>query len=325
MPPVTDPAKAAFPLLSTITVTYNSAPFIGQALESVRVAAQRAGLEVQSIVIDNASSDDSADLVASQFPMAHLVRNLENVGFGAANNQAFGLAIGDIWLLVNPDSVLEPDCIGRLALFLAAHPRAAMVGPRIMGRLGSGPESAGMSPGVRSMAGHFLLLNRLLPGRGGGAWQGWQLASRPQLGARRVDWVGGTVAALRPDAIRAVGGFDSAFFLYFEDVDLGERLRRAGWQLWLEPDAVATHQISHGRISTAWLDAMHSYIGRSGSRARLILVTLIVAVGLTARAAARSAAAETPRQNHEALRARANARHALRLLGTALVGKASSA
>lgn len=315
---MTAPVDVAFRRLSAITVTFNSATFVLGALESIEVAAREAALELEMIVIDNASSDDSAELVTRHFPAARLERNTENVGFGAANNRAFEMATGDLWLLVNPDAVLQPTCARVLAGFLAAHPRAAAAAPSIQGSLGMGPESAGMSPGIRSAAGHFLLLNRLLPGTRGGPWQGWQLAHRPWLGPRRVDWVGGTVMAVRPEAIRAVGGFDPSFFLYFEDVNLGERLRRDGWQLWLVPDARAWHQISHGRVSTRWLDALHEYYADRAGAGQVALLSFIVALGLAIRSAWRVVGARTAAERAEARRARANATHAIELLWASL-------
>ena len=311
-------SNPGFHLLSSITVTFNSSRFVVPALESIQAASLKANLDLELIVIDNASSDDTVKVVAQHFPEATIVRNAENVGFSVANNQAFAIAKGDLWLLANPDATVELESIRSLADFLVSHPRAAAVAPSMDGQRGAGPESAGMSPGIRSMAGHFLFLNRLLPGTAGGAWQGWQLASRPRLGARRVDWVGGTVAALRPEAVRTVSGFDESFFLYFEDVDLGERLRQGGWELWLAPGAKAKHLISHGRISTSWLDVMHEYYGVRASRARLVIVGLIVAVGLAARGVSRTITSRTAAELVEARRARANARRAIQLLATSL-------
>ena len=143
--------------ITVVTVTFQSAAEIGDALASARVAADRASVELELIVVDNASADRSADLVAKLVPDAVVIRNATNVGFGAANNQAFEVATGDAWLLLNPDARLEPDALQLLLRFYDDHPRAAGVAPAIAGggaRGGSfepgGAESAGMLPGTAS-------------------------------------------------------------------------------------------------------------------------------------------------------------------------------
>lgn len=306
-------------MVTSITVMYESEAFVAAALQSVVNAARQAAVELEVIVVDNASADGGVALVERDFPRARMLRNPENIGFAAANNQGFEVAGGDVWLLVNPDATLDPDCILEMVRFLESHPLAGAVGASIDTPFGRGPESAGMRPGIRSMAGHFLYLNRLLPGTSGGPWQGWQLASRPELGPRLVDWIGGTVAGLRPQAVRSVGGFDSSIFLYFEDVELGERLRSAGWDLWLVPSARARHEISHGRTSTEWLEAMYGYYGRRANGAKRILVAFVVVLGLGSRAVIRSAHRGRGKRAHEAKRARANARRAASLFLRALL------
>jgi N-acetylglucosaminyl-diphospho-decaprenol L-rhamnosyltransferase len=275
--------------VSLVTVTYNSREFVGQSIESVVTAAARAGVDLEVVVVDNASTDGSADVVRALHPAAHVIRNEANVGFGAANNQAFELASGTTWLLLNPDAVLEPDALGELLRFLRANPRAGAAAPSIGGG-GARAESCGMSPGIRSAMGHFLFVNRLLPDDRGGAWRGFQLHRREGVRARRVDWASAAALALRPEAVRSVGGFDSSFFLYGEDVDLGERLNAAGWEVCLVPSARAWHVIagSQGGVSTRWLDGIHELYARRANRLQAIVFDLIIALGLSLRAAAAS-------------------------------------
>ncbi|MDQ3871546.1 MAG: glycosyltransferase, partial [Chloroflexota bacterium] len=242
---------------------------------------------LELIVVDNASSDGSANLVADLHPAARVVRNPVNEGFGAANNRAFELASGSVWLLLNPDAVLEADALGHLLSFLASHPRAGAAAPAIASPGHGAAESCGMAPGLRSAIGHFLFVNRLLPDDRGGAWRGFQLHRRKDLRPRRVDWASAAALALRPAAVRAVGGFDPSFFLYGEDVDLGERLGRAGWDVWLVPSARAHHLIaaSQGGISTRWLDGIHAVYARRANRAGTVAFALVIALGLSLRAA----------------------------------------
>lgn len=308
--------------VSVITVTFNSAHLVLRALESAERAAQEANVGLELIVVDNASSDRSADVVAERYPEAIIIRNPRNLGFGVANNQAFERASGDVWMLLNPDAILDTAALWRLTDFLRKHPSAAAVGPSVYTPGTGGAESCGMSLGLASAMGHYLFLNRLLWGDMGGPWRGFQLRRRPHLGPRRVDWISGAAAALRPAPVRAVGGFDPTLFLYCEDVDLGERLRLAGWELWLVPGARATHLIagSQGQVSTRWLDAIYDLYARRAGRLRLAGLQLILALGLSVRALVFSARRSSAAQLLQGRRMRASAARSVVLLARAIVG-----
>lgn len=286
--PATDFAVVVppFRLLTVITVTYNSASLVVDALTSAQEAAPAAGVAVEIVVVDNASTDQSVEVVRGRFPEARVVVNDTNVGFARANNQAFQVAQGDVWILLNPDASLAPGALVPLLDFLATHPGAGAVAPAIATAWSGGPESGGMAPGLRSMAGHFLLLNRLLPGDRGGPWRGVMLQRRHWLGPRRVEWLGGAALALRPEAVRDVDGFAPRFFLYGEDIDLGERLGRAGWELWIVPAARATHLIagSQGRLSARWVDAGHDHYASTAPAGRVVVYDCLIAIGLSGRA-----------------------------------------
>ena len=306
--------------VSVITVTYQSAAEIGDAIASAQVAAQRADVDAEFVVVDNASTDGSAGVVEAACHGARVIRNAANVGFGAANNQAFDVATGDAWLLLNPDATLEPDALRLLLEFYDDHPQAAGVAPAIAGGGArdrsferGGAESAGMLPGMAAVIGHFLLVNRLLPGDRGGAWRGFQLTRRPQLGPRRVDWASGAVVLLRPAAVRQVGGFDPAIFMYGEDVELSERLARSGWQMWLLPAAHAWHKIasSQSGVSTRWVDSLHQGMARRSGRIRLIIFDVVLGGSLLARAAASQG--RRPETRLHRRRMRASGSRALRL------------
>jgi GT2 family glycosyltransferase len=301
----------ATPVISVVVVTYNSRELAPDALDSALAAAKSAGLAAELIVVDNASQDGSADGLAATYPQAIIVRNELNVGFGAANNSAFERARGLRWLLINPDATLEPESLGRLMRALDDDPRLAAVGPSIWGAGTGGAETAGELPGLRALAAHFLFLNRLLPGDRGGPWRGWQLRKRPGPGVRPVSWLSGAVMLVRPEAIRAVGGFDPTIFLHAEDIDLGDRLSRAGWKLALVPTAIAWHALGRSQesASVGWIGALDRYLARRrrsslGRRTALF----VIGVGL----ALRALAAAHGRDQAHALRMRAGAVAALR-------------
>ena len=275
-------------LLSAIVITFNSAGHVATAMASVRAAARAAGWSVEFVVVDNASADASVEAAGHVAPDAVVIRNPMNAGFGAANNQAFEVARGDYWLLLNPDAALSPDALPPLTAFLDERADAAGVGPSVESAGAAGAESSGMAPSIRSLIGHFLFLNRLLPYDRGGALRGFQLHRRSHPEPRRVDWLGGMALLLRPSAVREVAGFDATIFMYGEDVDLGRRLREAGWTLWLLPAARAKHLVaaSQGGVSARWIDAVHDLYARRARRSQLVVFDAVLAAGLAVRALA---------------------------------------
>lgn len=302
--------SAAQRTISAILVTYNSRADIGGAIESVEVAAREAGIDLELIVVDNASSDGSAEAVRNATRHARVIVNAENVGFGRATNQGLAVASGGSVLLLNPDARLAPGALGILHRALADLDAVA-VAPSI-GEAGA--ESAGMAPGLRSAAGHFLWLNRLLRADKGGPWRGLQVRRRSG-DPRPVAWASAAVLLVDTAAMRAIGGFDERFFMYGEDVDLCLRLGRSGRGVWLVPAARATHAIaaSQGGVSTGWVDALHDMARRDGGWARGAAFDLIMASGLTVRAMAAGASPSRFRGLH-ARRMRAAARRAWALV-----------
>ncbi len=315
-----DAAPGAAIDVSIISVTYRSLGWIADALGTARASVEAAGLRAEVIVVDNASDDGSAEAALAADPSAALIRLPANVGFGVANNLAFESARGATWLLVNPDARLEPGAVGRLVDFLAVSPRTAIAAPSIAGP--GGAESAGMLPSLPSAVGHFLFVNRL-PVAARGAWRGFQLprgAARPL----RVEWASAAVLAVRPAAIREVGGFDPTIFLYGEDVDLAARLGDAGWEVWLVPQARAWHGIaaSSAGVSTGWVDGLDRYVRRRGmGRLRRALFDAIVASGLALRAAAARGRGRGPDERRHAVRMLSAARRAGELAVSALAGR----
>ena len=307
---MTAPDVSGEPDVSVVIVTYNSGEQVGSAIESARAAAQAAGMTAEIIVVDNASADGTADIIATRYPDVLLIRNDRNTGFGAANNVAFPRARGAAWLLLNPDARLEPATLGTLAEALRSDPRLALVAPSVRGGGWGSAESAGEAPGLRSLAGHFLFLNRLLPGTRGGPWRGFQHRMRPRRGLVPVGWASAAVVLARPAAIREVDGFDASIFMYGEDLDLGRRLAAAGWALALEPAATAVHAIggSQKPTSTRWIDGVAEELERRGrSRPAIAGSLLIIGLGLGIRwIAATVARGEAPHRQ----RMRAGAFHA---------------
>lgn len=224
-------------MISVVVVTHNSEATLAPCLGSLPWDLAE-GLEV--LVADNASSDSSREIVRRQFPRARLLEMDGNLGFGVANNRAASEARGRFLLLLNSDAWLEPGCLSRLVERLAAEPRLGIVAPRLF--YPDGRPQCTWEPDV-SVLGEAVRRVR-------NRWRDreWMHERGARLLRRccGAGWVTAACVLVRREAFEAVGGFDSEFFLYFEDVDLGLRLREQGWTSDWEPSARAVHASAGG-------------------------------------------------------------------------------
>lgn len=218
------------PDLSIIIVSWNVRDYLAAVLQQLPAATHPLRAEV--IVIDNASADGSAGMVRSDFPEVTLIENRENVGFARASNQGIAAAQGRCLLLLNPDTLLPSGAIARLVDLLETAADIGAVGPRLLLPDGAPqPRTFGHDPRPRWLI--RMGIERLLA-------RPHAVALANDL-ARPVDWVSGACLLLRRQAIAQVGSLDETIFLYFEDNDLCLRLRRAGWQVWYQPQVTITH------------------------------------------------------------------------------------
>lgn len=206
--------------------TLNACALLAKAVESLE--AQTVPVEI--VVVDNASSDGTLELLATRFPRVAVVANDANLGFGRAVNRGVGgIDDADVLVLVNNDAVCEPDFVEQL-LAPFDDPTVGMV---------AGVLLQGSAPDLIDSAG--IELDTTL-----GSWDFlWNLPVAALGGARDPVGPCGGAAAYRLGPFREVGGFDEAFFAYWEDVDLALRLREAGWRCALAPAARALHE--HGQ------------------------------------------------------------------------------
>ncbi len=212
--------------ISVIIISYNTADLIGPCLASV---VSQTGCRQEIFVVDNASTDGGAAFIAANHPTVHLAANEENRGFAAANNQVLPCCHGKYLLFLNPDTVLQKDCLAAAMAFMDAHPEMGLAGLQILNPDGSNQESVS----------YRYLSQRYTSG---------ELAALPG----KIAAVLGAAMIAPRRAIAAVGGFDEDFFLYGEDEDLCLRLRRRGFQIGYIPGARVLH--FHGqseRRSTA--------------------------------------------------------------------------
>jgi hypothetical protein len=235
--------------LGIVIASYNTRDLLRTCLHSVY--ASQGDFTFETCVVDNASPDGSADMVAAEFPRVKLVANAENVGYPQANNQglrAFGFAqTGDgdgqaprFALLLNPDTELPPDGLGRMLDFMADHPVAGAAGPRMVLLDGSiDPACRRGFPTPQASFYHFTGLARLFPrsprfGR-------YNLTYLDPDHVAEVDSVTGAFMLVRAEAIAQVGLMDGQFFMYGEDLDWAYRIKAAGWKVYYNPAVTVLH------------------------------------------------------------------------------------
>ena len=230
-------------MISVIVISYEASDVLRRCLASVEALAE-SGNEVW--VVDNASSDGSAELVRSEFPFARLLALEKNVGFGTANNRAAREAAGEALLLLNPDAWLEEGCAERLLEALGSQESLGLASPTI--RYPDGGRQFNWSP-TSGFLGEGLQTAR-------NGLESWGVVHRPCARLLRLlgnrGWFSASCCMVRRSAFEEISGFDERFFLYFEDVDLCVRLAQAGWGLKHVPNAVASHD--RGAITSARSD-----------------------------------------------------------------------
>jgi len=225
---------------AVVIVTYNSGDVIADCLDSLPKAL--CGLETAAVlVVDNASTDDTAAVVAAHGGAlrARFVPLEGNLGYASAINHARRLAPPyDLLLVLNPDTVLEPGSVQRLAAALSAPGRGIAV-PRLVGLSGDSTMSLRREPTLGTAVGDAVL--------GGDRAARWGWGERIQRRERyahagAIDWATGAVALIRADCDESVGDWNESFFLYSEETDFMLRAQDAGFATWYVPDAVVYHR-----------------------------------------------------------------------------------
>jgi N-acetylglucosaminyl-diphospho-decaprenol L-rhamnosyltransferase len=224
--------------LRVVAVTYSPGRTLDSFIESLAAATAR---PTEVVLADNGSTDGSPERAAALYPHVRILPTGGNVGYGAAANA--GLAdVRTGWALIaNPDVCFEPGAVDQLIEAAARWPRAATVGPAIRTPEGELYPSARDLPALGTGIGHALL---------GWVWPAnpWTARYRREDEAPRerpAGWLSGSCFLVDLAAFHSVGGFDPGYFMYFEDVDLAERLGRRGWLHVYAPSAVVVHEGGH--------------------------------------------------------------------------------
>ncbi|MFC1568360.1 glycosyltransferase family 2 protein [Candidatus Margulisiibacteriota bacterium] len=197
--------------LSIIILNMNNRPLLEKCLTSIYQQTQRISLEV--IVVDNASSDGSQEMVESRFPQVKLIANQKNLGFSKANNQGLKVFNARYAMLLNDDTEVKPGALDKLVEFMDKHPEVGACGPKLLNADGSLQRQGGL------LSRRFWRSRKPVP----------------------VDFVIGAALLVRKEVIDEVGTMDENLFFYNDDLDWCLSIREAGWPVYFVPEAGIMH------------------------------------------------------------------------------------
>ena len=270
--------------VSAVIVSFNSRDCLAECIRSLRSESV-----ADVVVVDNASSDGSVEAVLASDSDVTVLATGANLGYGSAANRGVEAAKGDHLLLLNPDTVVEPGTVKALSDALDRDTGLGAVGPRIENVDGSLYPSVRRFPDLWVAGGHAFL---------GLVWPANPFTRRYRMldwdhasAAPDVDWVSGACMLLRRSAFDVVGGFDEAYFMYVEDVDLCWRLGRAGWRIGYDPSGRVVHALGGSsrtmpyRMIAAHHRSLLRFADKTSTGARRAVLPL-VALGLGLRTGA---------------------------------------
>jgi GT2 family glycosyltransferase len=257
--------------LSIVIVSWNVRDLLRRCLQSIVTGAQHGhgdrvfqidGWEVEILVVDNASTDGSPEMVRDEFPRIHLIANEENRGFTAANNQGLALSQGRYLLLLNPDTEIVGDALATMAGYMKANSESGALGPRLLNTDGSPQSSRRRFPTFLTALVESTVVqewwndNRIL--------RRYYMADSDNYVIQSVDWLVGACLLVRRQAYEQVGGLDEGFFMYSEELDWCRRIKGADWEVVYLPNATVIHH--EGKSSEQVVPARHIYFQSSKVR-----------------------------------------------------------
>ncbi len=229
--------------LSIIIVSWNVADDLAACLNSI-LSAQDDNLGTEIIVVDSASSDQTVTLLQTRYPMVRLFAQSDNVGFTRGNNIGLAAAQGRRVLLLNPDTEVIGDALAQMVAYLDANPTVGVVGPHTLNTDGGTQSSRRRFP-TKTLA--FFESTWLQPIAPRKLLDAYYVANAPDNAVLDVDWVQGSALMARREVYEQIGGLDTAFVMYSEELDWCKRAKDAGWRVVYLGKAQITH---HGGKSS---------------------------------------------------------------------------
>ena len=265
-------------------VSFNTAGYLLRCIHSVIATSDN--LDVQIVVVDNASTDGSPERVAAAFPSVEIIHNTRNAYFTRANNQAIQAGNARFTLILNADVELLPGTLKALLDYMEGHPEVGAVQPAMVDAKGQMQMIGGQS--LSTLAGlrlHTLLGHHLPGGTGTRRYYGLQGWDRTQT--RPVEILADTCMLVRQEAIQLAGRYDERFLLYFTEDEWSDRLRANGWELVHYSDATILHHLHQStstvrrwRIRAIFARDMMNYFGKKNGLGAALLVGSVLGTEL---------------------------------------------
>ncbi len=218
----------ATPKVSVLIVSYNVKQYIVHCIDSIKKSKYDGQIEI--IVVDNNSFDGSLDKIKKQFTDVLTIQNTKNLGFGKAVNQAAKIAMGDYYLILNPDTIIEESTISTFASYLENNSAVGLAGPKIVNSDGTLQKGCKRSfPTIGVALPKLIGLDKILPNS---KWTGrYNLNYLSQDEIHKVDAISGSCMFIRSAIFNKIGGFDERFFMYGEDLDLCYQVHKQGFEV----------------------------------------------------------------------------------------------
>jgi GT2 family glycosyltransferase len=297
------------PDITVSIVSYNTRELLRLCLKALAEREDEGEASLQIIVADNGSTDGSVEMARVEFPRVLVIETGSNLGYGRANNLAFEHTRGRYFLVLNSDTEVQPGAFSTQRDFLDAHPETGATGARLIYPDGRPQTSFGCDPSFKGIFdeqfGIDKLRSRLRPAV---STQNDEAETSGDKSPHEVEQICGACQFVRREAYAQVGGFDPAYFMYHEDVDLNIRLRRAGWKLYFMPDARIVHHLgasserdwqTRARMVCALNWSRHYYYSRHKGAAHGALLKLVFVCGAALRLLTWSFVALLRRGAHE--------------------------
>ncbi len=226
--------------VSIVIVSYNSRRHLPRCIDSLREHTQ--GVNYEIIVVDNASRDGSAAFVSESYPSVRVVARKTNGGYAAGINEGVRASLGRFIFVINPDTHIYADVASTLAASLRDRPDAGVVAPRLLDNDGTLQLSCRAFPGyTTALFNRYSFFTRVLPSNRFS--RDYLMSDFDHASPRDVDWVSGAAIMFPRAVFDAVGGWDTGFFMFNEDVDFCRRVTDAGYRIVYQPEATVYHAI----------------------------------------------------------------------------------
>lgn len=273
-------------LLTIQIVNWNAREPLRAALRSILVHPPQCSYEI--LVLDNASSDGSVQMLEKEFPEVKLIVSEQNLGFSKGHNLAARAAQGKYLFILNPDTEVLPHALDWLVAYAEQHPEIGIIGPKILNPDGSLQYSCRRFPNPAAALFRNTPLGKLFPNNP--YTRDYLMTDWDHNSIREVDWVSGAALFIRREVFEQLAGFDEQFFMYCEDTDLCYRAWQAGYKVVYYPEPKIKHAIGRStdlvanKMIITFHKSMYLFYKKHYARRTFVLLRPFVPLGLALRA-----------------------------------------